>query len=53
MVGSPKKYSFVVDKPGVRLDKYVAEKCPDLSRTQAQKLIGDGYITVNDCVAKA
>jgi len=46
-------YSFVVDKPGVRLDKYVGEKCPELSRTYAQKLIGGGYITVNDRVAKA
>ncbi len=53
MISNPKVSSFVVDKTGVRLDKYVAEKCPDLSRTQAQKLIGDGCITVNDCVAKA
>ena len=46
-------YSFVVDKPGARLDKYVGEKCPELSRTQAQRLIADGYITVNGGVAKA
>ena len=46
-------YSFIVDKPGVRLDKYVSEKCPELSRTYAQKLIADGYITVNNHVAKA
>jgi len=43
----------VVDEAGVRLDKYVAEKCPELSRTQAQKLVADGNITVNDRVAKA
>ncbi len=43
----------MVEKPGVRLDRYVAEKCPEFSRTQAQKLIADGYITVNDHVAKA
>lgn len=48
-----KVFSFVVDEPGARLDKYVAEKCLDLSRPQAQKLIADGYITVNDHVAKA
>ena len=48
-----KTYSFVADKPGARLDKFVGEKCPELSRTYAQKLIGDGYITVNDRVAKA
>ncbi len=46
-------YSFVVDKPGARLDKYVGEKCPELSRTQAQRLIADGYVTVNGGVAKA
>jgi len=48
-----KAYSFVADKPDIRLDKYVSDKCPELSRTQAHKLIGDGYITVNDHVAKA
>ena len=45
-------YSFVVDKQGVRLDRYVSEQCPELSRTYAQRLIADGYITVNDRQAK-
>lgn len=45
-------YSFIADKTGVRLDKYVGEKCPELSRTHAQKLIADGHITVNGSVAK-
>jgi len=48
-----KVFNFVVDEQGGRLDKWVVEKCPELSRTQAQKLIGDGYITVNDRVTKA
>jgi len=48
-----KTYSFVADKPETRLDKFVGEKCPELSRTHAQKLIADGYITVNGQVAKA
>jgi len=48
-----KEYSFVVDNPGVRLDKYVGEKCPELSRTHAQKLIAEGKIRVNDRAAKA
>ena len=48
-----KTYSFVADKPGTRLDKFVGEKCLELSRTQAQKLIADGYITVNGRVAKS
>ena len=48
-----KVYNLVADKPGARLDKYVGEKCPELSRTHAQRLIADGYITVNDHLAKA
>jgi len=48
-----KVYSFIVDKAGVRLDKYVGEKCSELSRTHAQKLIADGHITVNGRVVKA
>ena len=46
-------YNFIADKQDARLDKYVCQKCPELSRTQVQKLIGDGYITVNDRVTKA
>ena len=45
-------YNFVVDRSGTRLDKYVGEKCPELSRTYAQRLIADGYVTVNDRVVK-
>ena len=48
-----KVYSFVVDEPGVRLDKYVCQKCSELSRTYIQKLISNGHITVNDRMAKA
>ncbi len=48
-----KVYSLVADKQDARLDKYVCQKCPELSRTQVQRLIGDGYITVNDRVTKA
>jgi 23S rRNA pseudouridine1911/1915/1917 synthase len=48
-----KVYSLVVDERGTRLDKYVTEHCPELSRTRTQKLIGDGYIKVNGHVAKA
>ena len=53
MESNRKAYSFIADKSGVRLDKYVSEKYPELSRTRAQKLITDGYITVNNGVAKA
>ncbi len=48
-----KVLSLVANESGVRLDKYLVEKCPELSRTQAQKLVSDGLVTVNDKVAKA
>jgi len=47
------EYSFVVETAGVRLDKYVAEKCSELSRTQVQKLVARGHITVNQQATKA
>lgn len=53
MVNNLKVYRLVAEKSGARLDKYVTEQCPELSRTRVQKLIGDGYITVNDHIAKA
>ncbi len=37
---------------GVRLDRFVAEQCPELTRNHAQKLITDGFITVNGREAK-
>ncbi len=53
MTDNLKVYNLVADTTGTRLDRYVSEKCPDLSRTQTQKLISDSYIRVNDRVAKA
>jgi 23S rRNA pseudouridine1911/1915/1917 synthase len=41
-------YSFIADIAGVRLDKFVGDRCPELSRTRAQKLIVAGFVTVND-----
>ncbi len=41
-----------VAEPAIRLDKYLAEECPELSRSRLQKLIEQGYILVNDCGAK-
>jgi 23S rRNA pseudouridine1911/1915/1917 synthase len=37
---------------GERLDHFVGAHVPDLTRSQAKKLILDGFITVNDEVAK-
>ena len=46
------RYSLVVDIAGARLDKFVGDRCPELSRTHAQKLIAEGFITVNGRPAK-
>jgi 23S rRNA pseudouridine1911/1915/1917 synthase len=41
-----------VSESGARLDKFVSQKCQELSRTRAQKLIEDGKVTVNGQTAK-
>lgn len=41
-----------VSEGGQRLDKYVAQVVPDLSRSRAQKLIEEGLITVNGEITK-
>jgi 23S rRNA pseudouridine1911/1915/1917 synthase len=48
-----KSYGFTVSSPGIRLDRFVGDRCPELSRTHAQKLIGEGCVTVNGAAAKA
>jgi 23S rRNA pseudouridine1911/1915/1917 synthase len=48
-----KKCSFTVDIPGMRLDKFVGERCPGLSRAHAQELITGGFVTVNGKAAKS
>lgn len=48
-----RKLQFTVDRVGVRLDRYLAQECPELSRAHLQKLISDGYVTVNNRVVKS
>lgn len=48
-----KKISITAEEGGTRLDKYISEHVPGLSRSQAQKLIDDGNVTVNGIIAKA
>ena len=43
---------LIANRSGIRLDKYVAEECPDLSRTYIQRLIENGHVTVNDCLTR-
>jgi len=48
-----RQYSLQADVQGARLDKFLGERCPELSRTHAQKLIAEGLVTVNGRVARA
>lgn len=42
-----------VDRSAIRLDKYLAAKYPGQSRSSIQKLIRQGFVLVNELVAKA
>ncbi|MBI2847951.1 MAG: RluA family pseudouridine synthase, partial [Chloroflexi bacterium] len=44
---------LIAGQSGIRLDRYVAEHCPEITRTHAQRLIAGGYIRVNGRLAKA
>lgn len=46
---------FVIEEQyaGERIDKFLSESLPDLSRSYIQKLIKDGHVTVNDKIVKA
>ena len=46
------KQLVVKESSGERLDRFVANHSPELSRSFIQKLIGDGWITVNNHPAK-
>jgi len=51
-VGPVEETVFVVEKGGERLDRFLADRLPDLSRVQVQRLIKTGLATVNDQPAK-
>jgi len=38
------RYTFTVKLAGQRLDKFLADRCPDLSRSRIQGLIDDGQV---------
>ena len=44
---------FEVDRPGVRLDRFLADHVADLTRTHLQRLIKEGRATVDGVEAKA
>jgi 23S rRNA pseudouridine1911/1915/1917 synthase len=41
------------ESAGARLDKYISDAGPELSRTRARRLIDDGLVTVNGRIEKA
>jgi 23S rRNA pseudouridine1911/1915/1917 synthase len=47
------EYHLRATRDGERLDRFVSENCPGISRTHAHKLITEGLITVNGQSAKA
>ncbi|MFQ5933911.1 MAG: RluA family pseudouridine synthase [Dehalococcoidia bacterium] len=49
----PSRRQVTADDPGSRLDKFLAGRYPDLSRSYIQKLIADGYVTVNGNAARS
>ncbi len=44
---------FPLDRSPERLDAYIAEALPDISRSQLKKLIDSGFVTVDDRTLKA
>ncbi len=48
-------YDFVVseDEVNIRIDKYISERVPELSRSYIQHLIEDNFVTVNEKKCKS
>jgi 23S rRNA pseudouridine1911/1915/1917 synthase len=49
----PVTLTVPAEEAGVRLDRYLAQALPDVSRSYVQQLIGDAHIRVNSKSAKA
>lgn len=50
---SPIRLTVEAESEGLRLDRYISTRCPDISRSYAQKLIDEGLVTVDGAPAKA
>lgn len=46
-------FSITEENSNIRIDRYLAEQCPDLSRSYIQKLVKDGAVFVNNRQIKA
>lgn len=49
----PGKLELVAEAGGERLDRWVAERCPNLSRSRVQELINEQLILVNGAASKS
>ncbi len=52
-MNSTRQLLFPDDRPAERLDTFIAECLPDISRSQLKKLIDSGQITLNGVTTKA
>ncbi|MCK5825990.1 MAG: RluA family pseudouridine synthase [Desulfuromusa sp.] len=52
-MNSTRQLLFPDDRPAERLDTFIAECLPDISRSQLKKLINSGQITLNGVATKA
>lgn len=48
-----KKYFTVENNGGTRVDRYLSEHMPDMSRSYIQKIIKDGFVTISEKPVKA
>ena len=47
------EFSYFVDKGGTRLDVFLTERLPDVSRAAVQRLIKEGHVQVNNKAERA
>lgn len=46
------EWTFLVDEAGKRLDQYLAERCPNVSRSRLAQLIREGNVALNQTIAR-
>ncbi len=51
-MATSKTLRLKAESDGVRLDKWICEQAPDISRSQAQRLIEGGFVSVNGSMAR-
>lgn len=48
-----KKYFHAENEKGIRIDRYLTDQMPEMTRSHIQKLIKDGHVLINDKPVKA